>query len=202
LREATIRNRWSPQRRFLKPLAGALVALGLLVALLLLFAAIGTWRRRQADEAAFLPFAWKLTIIILVLGWVAPAALLFEPFAPAAAGRWSVHLPQAYLGTAFSLAILLPLVAALLGRRPSARLRTAWRGNLRQLLPLTIAICAVISLSLGVTAKAMQVSYTRAWLREPPNEMALVVQQLGSAWTHPRIPADSWRAQYPPEPHQ
>jgi len=202
LREAGKRDLYGgdPRMRFLKPVAGAALAVSLLVALLPVFAAFGTWRRQQADEAASLPLAWKLTIVVLVLVPVVVAALLFTPFGETTHGRPS-WLAGA-LGLAFLLAILLPLIAALTRRQPAARLRTAWRGNLRQTLPVTIAACAIFSLSLGIAGKVMQVSWTRAWLKQPPDEMARVVEQLGSAWTHPRIPPDSWRAEYPPPPQE
>jgi cbb3-type cytochrome oxidase subunit 3 len=203
LREAGERDLYGgdPRIRFLKPLGAAILAAMLLAALLVVFAAFGTWRRRQADGAASLPFAGKLAITVLVLAPLAVAAVVYEP-AQAAPGSGSRRLLGAGLGTAFALAILLPLVAALMGRPPGARLRTAWRGNLRRTLPLLVAACAVVSLSLGITAKVMQVSWTRQWLREPPNEMARVVAQLGSAWTHPAIPPDSWRAEKPPPPQE
>jgi len=177
------------------------MAVGLLVALLALFVGISVRARRQADEATELGGAER--------GWIILAALL-----PAVAGG-AIYLSQ--IGKLFTHPVLgwvlvvgvgaalpLLLVSALLvargSRRPSARLATAWRGNLRRVLPACIVICAMFSVGLGIAGKVRQ----RSWLREryspSYNEMGEMRESMGSAWTDPEIPADSWRAEYPPEP--
>ena len=74
---------------------------------------------------------------------------------------------------------------------------TAWRGNLRQTLPLTIAVCAVLSLGLGLAGRVSRERWVREWYTGP-HEMAVVTQALGDRWERPTIPPDAWRAEPPP----
>jgi len=188
---------WSDMRA-LKPLALGLSAAELLVLLLLLFAAIGTWARRQADEATGLRLLWKLVIGLVAVLPVASTVIAFRPLMPGGLDSQMAAIIPGGLALSFLVALLLPLLAARSSRRPSARLATAWRGNLRQTLPITIALCALISVGLGIAAKMLHAKWVREWYKH--EEMARVVRAIGPAWANPPIPADSWRAEYPPEP--
>jgi hypothetical protein len=103
---------------------------------------------------------------------------------------------------AVAFALLLPLIAVWASRRPGARVLTAWRGNLRQTLPLAIAISGALALCLAITGKTMQAAWTRDWFAGHRNEMTKMVRSLGPEWDHPRIPRDAWRAEPIPEVRQ
>jgi hypothetical protein len=103
---------------------------------------------------------------------------------------------------AVAFALLLPLIAVWASRRPGARVLTAWRGNLRQTLPLAIAVSGALALCLAITGKAMQAAWTRDWFAGHRNEMTKMVQSFGPEWDHPRIPRDAWRAEPIPEVRQ
>jgi len=191
----------SPAIAWVRPLSGAMVCAMALVMLLAAFLAIGVWRRRQADEATALSTRWKAFIVLLIL---LPA---FAGAAAAAARAGLVSredgLRLLLLGgpvASFLLALGLPLVAAVRSRRPGARLVTAWRGNLRATLLVSVASCAVVVLGLAATVKVMRQRSVAEWYRGSPTEMQRFAQLLGSAWTNPKIPPDSWRAEFPPEP--
>jgi len=192
----------SPAIGWTRPLSGAMTCAIALVMLLALFLAVGVWRRRQADEAAALPTKWRAFIVLLTL---------LPAFAgAAAAAAWVVGLVSReeglrllYLGgpvASLLLALGLSLVAAVRSRRPGARLVTAWRGNLRATLLVSVAACAVVVLGLAGAVKVAQRRSVAEWYRGSPTAMERLERALGPAWTDPKIPPDSWRAEYPPEP--
>jgi hypothetical protein len=189
----------SPAIAWVRPLSAAMVCAFSLVMLLALFVAVGVWRRRQADEAAALSNKWRAFIVLLTL---------LPPFAGAAAAAAWVGLVSKeeglrllYLGgpvASLLLALSLSLVAAVRSRRPGARLFTAWRGNLRATLLVSVVACAVVVLGLAGTVKVAQRRSVAEWYRGSPTEMQRLTHLLGPAWTNPKIPPDSWRAEYPP----
>jgi hypothetical protein len=174
---------------------------GILVWALVVFLGVGTWRRKQADGATDLGRGWKMAVVLMA---VAPAVLgygmtVFRPWHLAPTGD-TPTVWLGWLGASAVVAVLLPLAAARFSRRPSARLATAWRGNLRETLPLIIALCGALALTLGVVGKSMEARWLGKWYREGhPNEMARVVEALGDEWTEPEIPQDAWRAEAVPE---
>jgi hypothetical protein len=191
----------SPAIAWVRPLSGAMVCAMALVMLLAAFLAIGVWRRRQADGATALSTRGKAFIVLLTL----LAAFGGAAVAAARAGLLSREdgLRLLFLGgpvASFLLALGLPLVAAVRSRRPGARLVTAWRGNLRATLLVSVAACAVVVLGLAATVKVAQRRSIAEWYRGSPTEMQRLTQLLGPAWTNPKIPPDSWRAEFPPEP--
>lgn len=183
------------------PLGLSFVFAFLLGGLLAAFLVIGSWRRRQADEATHLGRRWRLALVALSLAPVVAAIILER------AGVGWVHLPQPGsddmiawgIGASFALALVTPLIAAIRSRRLGARISTAWRGNLRQTLPIMIAVCGSLALAFAGYGKALQIQYTREWFRTGPNEMALIKRELKEAWTDPVIPPDAWREQRVPE---
>jgi len=174
-----------------------IVALALL-AFVVIFAAISLRARGAADEAASLR-TWARAAILL---------LIFLPLYYSGQLLWkAVFQEQPHFsyrpfiaGSAVSLAVLLiaPLLSALF-RRPSARLITTWRGNLRKLLPAAIVLCALISLGLGISGRIVRSNFIRAWYSPTYNEMAKIKQFIGPEWDHPKIPAGAWHAEYPPK---
>ncbi|UCC67292.1 MAG: hypothetical protein JSV79_09165 [Armatimonadota bacterium] len=181
-------------------LAGSFSAL--LVFGLVLFGVVGTWRCRKADEATGLRLVWQIIIALLIL---------FSAALPHIAVRHidlSRFGESPALGIAVNLffilppalaAVFLPLLAAAFSRSPGARLRAAWRGNLRRVLPLAAALSAVVYLCVSLGAASIQERWVREWSSPETTEMTMVIQALGDAWTDPNIPADAWRAQTPPE---
>ena len=192
---------WGSRGRSLRVMQLGAGALALLVLALATFLAVGTWRRRAADEATDMRWGCRagvtgLTVVLAAAGLAVASAVSPPPvftrlgFAAAGAG----------LGAAWLAAVLLPLVAARRSRRPGARLRTAWRGNLRETLPLVIAVCGVLTLGLGVAGRMLERRWVQEWFREPPGaEMARMVKAFGPALTDPKAPPDAWRAEHPPE---
>jgi len=92
--------------------------------------------------------------------------------------------------------LLLPLLAAFRSRTAGARLVTAWRGNLRRVLPVGIVVLAALSLGLGIAGRRAGAEWARTWLSE--TEIDRVVRQIGPEWEEPTIPPDAWRAEPPP----
>jgi len=190
----------SPAIAWMKPLSGAMVCAFALVMLLALFLAVGVWRRRQADEATALSNRWRASIVSLTLLAVFGGAALAAAWVGLVSREEGLRL--LYLGgpvVSFLLALGLSLVAAVRSRRPGARLVTAWRGNLRATLLVSVAACAVAVLGLAATVKVMRGRAVAEWYRGSPTEMQRLVQLFGPRWTNPQIPPDSWRAEYPPE---
>ena len=192
-------------------LAGMVVALALV--LLVIYMAIGCWRRRQADDATRLSLTWQVVLALLMLAPCAVSGLLiadvlvkqepvfFGMFLEGEPSRQEALTTLSAWMAALSLVFVfaLPLIAARVSRQPGARLATAWRGNARKVLPTAIALCALASLGLLVLAAR----YRTQWVREetPPGggEMATIIKAIGPSWTNPTIPPDSWRAEYPPK---
>ena len=191
----------SPAIAWVRPLSGAMVCAMALVMLLAAFLAIGVWRRRQADEATALSTRWKAFIVLLILLPAFAGAAVAAARAGLVSREGGLRLlllagPVASL----LLALGLPLVAAVRSRRPGARVVTAWRGNLRATLLVSVVACAVVVLGLAAAVKVAQRRSIAEWYRGSPTEMQRLTQLLGPAWTNPKIPPDSWRAEYPPEP--
>jgi hypothetical protein len=130
-----------------------------------------------------------------------PAARVAVLSALRALGRWIGARPYVVMGlVAASLLaiILLPLAAAALARAPGARLRTAWRGNLRRVLPVAVALSALLFLHLNVTAVRIRGAWFAKWSAPGVTEFSDMVEQLGAAWEEPEIPFDAWRTEPPP----
>jgi hypothetical protein len=172
------------------------------VAFLVVFLAVGTWRRRQADSATRLGRGPRVALAVLALLPAAAGAMLSTWSARHDASTHPFD-PDRVMGAGLLLAVvfalLLPLIAAWASRRPGARTLTAWRGNLRQTLPLAIAISGALALCLAITGKTMQAAWTREWFSGHRNEMTKMVQSFGPEWDHPHIPPDAWRAEPIPE---
>ncbi len=181
--------------------AFAAIVFALAALLLAAFAAFGTWSRRAADEATRLRPTWQVIIALLV---VLPAAVsglvvLRRDFAGVAmSATLAAQLILGFVGVPLLLLVLLPLFAAISSRRSGARLRTAWRGNLRRVIPVAIAVAAVLSLWLSAYAADLRAQWAEKWSAPGVTEFSDMVEKLGPAWTDPTIPPDAWRAEYPP----
>ncbi len=169
----------------------------LLVACLLVFAGVSSRARKKADEATSLRWAWRVTIPVLALAPVSVAfALMWSAL------HESIEQPGLQLllsaGMALTLLsiLLLPLLTAFRSRTAGARLVTAWRGNLRKVLPVGIVVLAALSLGLGIAGRRTGTEWARTWLSE--TEMERVVREIGPEWLDPAIPPDAWRAEPPP----
>ncbi len=174
----------------------------LLLLLLVLFAVTGTWSRQAADQATDLGWVWQGIITVLVLAPVAAIGVAILR-APISGEMPSTAIPVARiivsLGLSAVAAIVLPLFAAAFSRRSPARPRTAWRGNLRRVLPTALALGAILYLGLALAAMSVRTRWTGEMTRPGMSEMTWLVQKAGPAWSHPQMPPDSWRAGYPPK---
>ena len=162
----------------------------------------GTWSRRAADSATNLHAFWQLVLAVaLLLPFITAAIIILKlPISvmetpPPIEGT----LLAAFIGFLLLLLIIPPL-AAFGSRAPGARFRTAWRGNLRRLLPVSIALCALLSLGLNLYASHLRSQWVNKWSAPNHTEMREMINQLGPRWTNPTIPPDAYRAEYPPNP--
>jgi hypothetical protein len=177
-------------------LAFALIALPLIV-----YLALGTWSRLAADAATALHALWQLLLPVLMVAPLAAGAVvvlqtpLFDEYASA---TMVAALVSGLAGFVFLL-VAIPPLAAIFTRAAGARFRTAWRGNLRRLLPVMIALCAIIFLGMSAYAARLRSQWAEKWSAPGVSEMSDMVRSLGDKWTHPAIPADAWRAEYSPE---
>ncbi len=187
--------------------ATRLIAVGRLVAvfgvvLLLCFGFLSLTAPRVADEATDLRGIWQvLAAVASVIPPAAAAVSLAGMRGDLCVGGLEVGARALLYPLTISglLVALLPLALALGSRRAGARLISAWRGNLRGILPVAIALSALVCLGLHVTAAGIRARWVQEWHTPAMNEMAHVVEVLGNEWTHPAIPPDAWRAEYPPE---
>jgi len=170
----------------------------LLLVFVTVFAGASVWARRVADEAtglsrwvaAAIAVACLLPIgaVCVVLWW--GGKMLFLPAGLAVA---LAAMPLSLLSPLF-----VPLIIVRWTRRGGARLRTVWRGNLRRVLPLAIAICAAVSLSAGIAGRRAERAWAaRDWYSQ--TEMERVVKAIGPEWNARPIPPDAWRNEPPPE---
>jgi hypothetical protein len=161
----------------------------------LVFILFASWRKRPADEATRLSLAWQIILTIILL---LPVALniqfvLSSTFA-------ANYAPDNGFGViSFSLLVLLPPLAAIRSRAPGARFRTAWRGNLRRILPVVMALCMLAFIPLTLIAFYEEARFAQPITSLDKGEMARLRAYLGDKWTHPPIPKDAWRAEYPPK---
>ena len=174
----------------------------LLLAALLGFGAVSLWARRKADEATKLGWRGRVALALVSL---APLVLGFG-LAQATAGT-SITIPRmtaavygaAYggLGISFLLLLILPLAAAFRSCAPEAGVLTAWRGNLRRVLPVAAVGLAIISLGFVIASRTTEARWVRSWQSE--TEMEQAKRLIGPEWEKPTIPPDSWRNEPPPE---
>jgi hypothetical protein len=170
--------------------------------LLVVYLVFCSWSRRAADEATNLHALWQLVLAVLILTPLVAGAVIAlrqAPFDHQAEGKMIAALVSGLAG--FVLLILaIPLLSAIPSRAAGFRFRTAWRGNLRRLLPVMIALCAIIFLGMSAYAAHLRSQWAQKWSAPGVSEMSDMVRSLGDKWTHPTIPADAWRAEYPPAP--
>jgi len=175
---------------------------GLFWWLVLEFLMSGTWRRKQADEATTLSQrAAVLMALLIVLPAALPPLLMAATAPPSDAHCVAALLDviMAGMGTGILAFVFGPLVAARYAHKPFCHWPTAWRGIIRRVVPIAIAL-----LSLAVLLMlAFGARYRAEWVRQcsdiTHHEMARMIEALGPSWTHPTIPPDSWRDEYPPK---
>jgi hypothetical protein len=171
----------------------------LLVGSILVFAGVSTRARKRADEATSLTWLWRVLLALLAL---APVSIAFS--LTWLALQKSVEQPglplvlHGSIALSFLSMLLLPLLAAVWSRTAAARLLTAWRGNLRRVLPVGVVVLAALSLGLGITGRRAEAQWARTWQTE--TEMERVVRAIGPEWNDPPVPEDAWRPQPPPQP--
>jgi hypothetical protein len=169
----------------------------LLVGSLLALVAVSLWAREKADEATRLGWPWRVTIVVLA---IAPSALGFGLVWLALERAGPQPRPTVVLLAGMALSslamLVLPFVAAFRSREAAAPVLTAWRGNLRRVLPVAVVLLAALSLPLGIAGRVAEARWVREFASE--TEMARVVRIMGQEWTRPEIPDDAWRAEYPP----
>lgn len=130
-----------------------------------------------------------------------PAAQAAVAAALRAARAWVVERPYVAISLAAAsllAVLLLPLLGAALARASGARVPTAWRGNLRRVLPVAVALSALLLLYFSVTALRIRAAWFAKWSAPGVTEFSDMVEQLGAAWEEPEVPIDAWRAEPPP----
>jgi hypothetical protein len=171
----------------------------LLVACLLVFGGVSLRARKRADEATSLSWPWRTLLALLALAPVSVAfAVMWSALHESTMQPGLQVLLSAGMALTLLSMLLLPLLAAFQSRTAGARLVTAWRGNLRRVLPVGIVVLAALSLALGITGRRAGAEWARTWLSE--TEMDRVVRQIGPEWHDPTIPPDAWRNEPPPDP--
>jgi hypothetical protein len=172
----------------------------LLLLLVLLF--VETWSRGAAEAAAALSPVWQFLLGLLVLLPIVTAGAIalrieLDPGAPL--GRLAFGLFLGFLIAPVTLALAGPFIAAVLRRASAARASAAWRGNLRLVLPVAIALTALLSLACNIQAMRQRAAWVAQWTSPDVTEMSVLTSWLDDRWTDPEIPLDGWRAEYPPE---
>ncbi|MBN1459161.1 MAG: hypothetical protein JXA57_06465 [Armatimonadetes bacterium] len=178
-------------------------AWALVVVLFLAFLCAGTWSRHAAYKAANLSPLWQSLLAVLVvlpIVMTGTIALRVELTPGTAMKGVAAGLYLGFIIIPILLALSAPLAAALLCRAPGASLSTAWRGNLRRVLPLAIALASLLALTYNLQAMGQRAAWVAKWTAPNVTEMAVLTSWLGERWTHPDIPLDAWRAEYPPSP--
>jgi len=171
---------------------GLALEFAVVLALLLI---VRCWAGREADNATALRPRWQLItagIVALPLPLIAIPLALLRPVIPSPASEITLAVP-------ILAALVLTLVAALFSRRRPAGTLGAWRGNMRRVFPVVAALLALSYLTSSVAALSLRNHLSAESRRYDWNTMAYIVEELGSDLTDPRIPPDSWRAEYPPE---
>ncbi len=188
------------------------------VALLLAFAALGSWSRRAADNAVRPGPLWDPVLVGLVLLPLAAGALAM-PFVSERLPARVPDLPDIIpfdipidsidfgpvvffgpLALSVALAVFLTLLGGVIGRTPGAALFAAWRGYIRRTFPPVLAVFAVIFLLLIVGARNIREDWVAYWRIPGNTAMSWTIEQLGPEWHNPTIPPDAWRAAPPPPP--
>jgi len=182
-------------------LAFAGICIGMAIFLLIVQLAFGSWSRRAADEASDLRPAWQFILALLALSpaFVGTVIDLRQPLFQEESAARGIDTLLAGLGGFVLLVVVIPPLAAIFSRAAGARFRTAWRGNLRRLLPVMIALCAIIFLGMSAYAARLRSQWAEKWSAPGVSEMSEMVRSLGEKWANPVIPADAWRAEYAPE---
>ncbi len=182
---------------------GLTVAAAALAAVLfLIYLIFGTWSRRGADSATNLHAFWQLVLAVaLLLPFITAAIIILR--LPISVMETPPPIEGTLLAAAIGFLLLLliiPPLAAFGSRAPGARFRTAWRGNFRRLLPVSIALCVLLSLGLNLYAFQLRSQWVDKWSAPGFTELSEMKKQLGARWTNPTIPPDAYRAEYPPNP--
>ena len=163
----------------------------LVVVFLLVWAGVSLLGRRVADEATGLGRWWATAIAVTCLMPIAALCVVMWQFSELLNGPAGGTVALAATALSLFSPIVVPLVIVKWTRLGDARSRTVWRGNLRRSLPLTMAICAVVSLGAGIAGMRAEKAWARDW--QSRTEMERVVETIGPEWHAPPIPADAWR---------
>ena len=102
-------------------------------------------------------------------------------------------------GLALVAGIVVPLIAAACRRTEGARLRTAWRGSVRRITPVVLALCALLFLGFSAAGMRLRSQWAKEQMAPGVTEMSQAIAAVGDKWANPTMPADAWRAEYPPE---
>jgi hypothetical protein len=160
------------------------------------FAIVSLPCRASADSATTIGPVWRLfliltpvplSIILLAAGGLDPFAGWLDSYSPYALWCSAAMIP--------ALGAFLALLPAIFRRRESASIWWAWRGNVRAAFPPLAALLAVGCIALGLHAAPVRARLVSELARP---ELPRMVEELGTEWTHPTIPPDAWRAEYPP----
>ena len=179
-------------------LQGMAVASGaLLVVFLLVWIGVSLVRRRAADEATGLSRRAAMVIAVACLMPLIALGVIIWPLGGLLFGPAGQAAVLAVVAASLLSPIFVPLIMVRWTRYGNARNRTVWRGNLRRVLPLAMAMCAAVSLVAGIVGMRVERTWARDWYSQ--TEMERVVEVIGPEWHDPPIPPDAWRNEPPPE---
>jgi hypothetical protein len=105
----------------------------------------------------------------------------------------------ASFGLVLVAGIVLPLIAAARSRVAGTRLRKAWRGTTRRIVPVTLALCALLFLGFSVAGMRLRNRWAQEQMAPGVTEMSQAIAAVGDKWENPTMPPDAWRAENPPE---
>jgi hypothetical protein len=181
--------------------AGTLRAIGvwygvLLVAFLVVWTGISISQRQIADEAtglsrragAAIALGCLAPIMATTALWWCASELLFPPAGQIAA--------LSAIAVSLLAPVFVPLIIVRWTRRGTPRARSAWRGNMRRVLPPAMLVCAVISLGAHLGAVRADDAWARQWYSQ--TEMERTTEAIGPYWFDPPVPRDAWREAPPP----
>ena len=183
---------FGPTAEWAKPLGYSIAALVCLFLFFIVYWSGRPWRDKE-EGATRLP---QTVTFLLALVAVAPlAAGMVYAHGVRDARAWQGIIDGAVLS--IIAAIALPAAAAQYTQVVGYRYGHAWVANHRRVLPIVIALTAIVYLGMSLDTAHARHQWAQEWRAGKHDEFALVKKSLGAKWDHPQVPAGAWYAKYP-----